>query len=429
MNVTVKKLPASQVEIHINVPWEEWQQEIEHAVEHLARGIKIPGFRAGKVPHDVVEKRLGKPMILAEVAEHIVQHSYPKALAQEKIEAIGKPVVELGTVTEHEPFSYQVVTAVLPVVTLKPWKPAVQKINAEYAKQDATIDEQEIMTELERLAEMRAKLVTVNREARLGDNVIVDFVVLQNDVPIENGTSKQHPLVLGKGAFIPGFEEQLFGMQAEEEKTFTLTFPATYHVEHLAGKPATFQVKVTLVQKREVPLIDDVFASGLGKFESLEKLKETMRNGLLEEKKLKLKEAHRSHLLDTLVEHASVEHPHILIEEETKRMVHEFEMRIKSMGLDMTQYLEQAKKTPDEMRAEWQPQAEKRLSANMILDLLAREEEMDVESVSIEAEMNKTLMQYKDVKEAEKKINMERLYGAVREHLLNEKVLTWLETL
>ncbi len=429
MNITVKKLPKSQVEITVTLPWEEWKEELHHAAEHLAKDVKIAGFRPGKAPRDVIEKRFGKPAILVEAAEHAVQHSYSRALKQEKIDAIGKPEVTLGKLAEHEPLEYTVVTAVLSEVILKPWKDAVKGVNKEYAEKTDVVAEEEISAELDRLAEMRAKLVTVNREARMGDNVLVDFSVLQSGVLIENGKSEKHPLILGKGVFIPGFEEQVLGMKEGDEKTFELTFPAEYHVKHLAGKPATFVVKMGVVQEREVPAINDTFAVGLGNFSSLENLKETMREGLLEEKKNKNKEERRGRLLDVLVEHSAIEHPEILIEEELSRMVREFEMQVRSMGLDFAEYLVQMKKTEEEMKKEWLPQAKKRLSAHMILDRLAKEEEMAVENEAVEAEMNKTLAQYKDTKDIEKKIDMERLYASVRGQLLNEKVFEFLEKL
>ncbi len=429
MNSTVKKLPKSQVEITVTLPWEEWKEELHHAAEHLAKDVKVSGFRPGKAPRDVIEKRFGKPAILVEAAEHAVQHSYPRALKQEEIDAIGKPEVTLGKLAEHEPLEYTVVTAVLPEVILKPWKDAVKGVNKEYAEKTDVVAEEEISAELDRLTEMRAKLVTVNREARMGDNVLVDFSVLQDGVLIENGKSEKHPLTLGKGVFIPGFEEQLLGMKEGDEKTFELTFPAEYHVKHLAGKPATFAVKMGVVQEREVPAIDDAFATSLGNFTSLENLKETMREGLLEEKKVKNKEERRGRLLDVLVEHSAIEHPEILIEEELSRMVREFEMQVRSMGLDFSEYLVQMKKTEEEMKKEWLPQAKKRLSAHMILDRLAKEEEMAVENEAVEAEMNKTLAQYKDTKDIEKKIDMERLYASVRGQLLNEKVFEFLEKL
>ncbi|MDP3956894.1 MAG: trigger factor [bacterium] len=429
MDITVKKLLASKVELHITLPWEEWQGEIEHAVEHFGKDVKVAGFRPGKVPRDVIEKRFGKEALLMEAAEHAISHSFPKALKEKKIEAIGRPEVKLGKATLGEPLVYSVVTAVMPEATLGAWKDAVKKVNKLFAKQPETVEEKEVDAELKRLADMRAKLVTVNREARLGDNVLVNFSVLQNGVLIENGKSEKHPLVLGKGVFIPGFEEQLVGMKEGEEKTFELAFPAEYHAKHLAGKPATFQVKVGVVQEREIPIIDDAFAASLGNFKTLEKLKENLRQGMLEEQKAKNRAEHRTQILDSLVEHAEIEYPEILVEEELHRMVREFEMQVQSMGLDFAEYLTRMKKTEEELKKDWLAQAKKRLAAHILPDALADMQEIDVDSQEVEGEMNKTLQRYKDVKDIEKNIDMERLFSATREQLRNEKTFEFLEKL
>lgn len=429
MEVTVKKLPESKVEISVALPWEEWQGEMDHVAEHLGKEVKVAGFRPGKVPRDVLEKRFGKEALLMEATEHVIDHSYPKVLKENKIDAIGRPEVKVGKVALGETFEYSVVTVVMPEVALKPWKDDMKKINVDFSKQKDVISEVEINTELEKLADMRAKLVTVNREAKTGDNVLVDFSVLQDGVLIENGKSEKHPLVLGKGVFIPGFEEQLLGMKEGEEKTFELNFPTEYHVKHLAGKPATFQVKLGVVQEREIPVLDDTFAKGLGNFESLEKLKENIRNGMLEEKKIKNKEVHRTKMLDSLVEKATIDYPEILVEEEQTRMVREFEAQIQSMGLKFPEYLVQIKKTEEEIKTEWKPQAKKRLAAHLILNMLADTEEIDVDSQEVEAEMNKTLQGYKNIKDIEKNIDMERLYSATRGQLRNEKVFDFLERL
>jgi trigger factor len=429
MNVTVKKLPESKVELRVVLPWEEWKGEIEHAKEGMAKSVNLPGFRPGKAPKNVVEQRFGKQAIMVEVAEHVVSHSYGKALEEEKIDAIGQPEVKLGKVEEEKDFEYTVVTTVMPEVKLGSFRDAVKKVNAASKKKEAKVEEADIMGELERLATMRAKLVTVNREAKMGDNVLVDFTVKQDGVVIDGGKSEKHPLVLGKGVFIPGFEEALVGMKEHDEKSFELTFPAEYHAKHLAGKPATFEVKMGVVQEREVPAIDDAFAQSLGKFQTLEAVKENLKTGMLEEKKQQLKDEHRTEILDALVEHATIDYPKILVDQELARMTRDFETQLQSMGLSLDAYLEQMKKTKEALETEWLPQAKKRLAANLVVEFLAKDEDISVDTKEIEDEMNKALQYYKNVKDIEKQIDMERLYTAVEGQLKNEKVLAWLESL
>lgn len=429
MNITVKKLPESKVEISVVLPWEEWKGEIDHATEGMRKEVKLPGFRPGKAPKNIVEQRFGKPAIMAEAAEHVVSHSYAKALEQEKVDAIGQPEVTVGKVEEGKDFTYSAVTAVMPDVKLASYRDEVKKTNKEFSQREVTVEEKDIVAELERLASMRAKLVTVSRPAAMGDSVQVDFTVLVDGVVIEGGKSEKHPLILGKGVFIPGFEEHLVGMKEQEEKSFELTFPAEYHAKHLAGRQATFQVKLQVVQEREVPILDDDFAKSLGRFETLDAVKENLRTGMLEEKKQQKKDEWRTAILDILVERATIEYPKILVEQELRKMTHDFETQLAQMGLSFDAYLEQMKKSKEDIEKEWLPQAKKRLSANLVVEYLAEEESITAESAEVEAEMNKALQYYKNVKDAEKNLDMERLYAAVAGQLKNEKVLAWLESL
>ncbi len=429
MQVTVKKLPESRVEMTVTLPWEEWQGEIEHAATGLAGQMKVPGFRPGKIPLHVVEQRVGKPALLLEAAEHVVSHSYAKVLEQEKVDAIGQPEVHLGEVKEGAEFTYTAVTTVMPEVKLASWRDAVKKVNVTFKKKEVVVEEQDVTKELERLAGMRAKLVTVNREARLGDNVLVDFIVKQDGVIIEGGKSDQHPLVLGKGVFIPGFEEMLVGMKEYDEKSFELTFPSEYHAKHLAGKPATFEVKMGVVEEREVPVLDDAFAKSLGHFETLAQVKENLKTGMLVEKKEQHKSDHRTDILDALVDKATIDPPKLLIEQELLRMTHDFETQLEPMGVTFDVYLEQMKKTKEGLLKEWEPQAKKRLAAHLVVESLAKEEDLVVDHTEIEMEMNKAMQYYKNVKDIEKNMDLERLYHAIEGQLRNEKVLAWLETL
>ena len=429
MKVTVKQLPESRVEMKVVLPWEEWQGEIEHAKDGMAKSVKLPGFRPGKVPKNMVEQRFGKQAIMVEAAEHVVSHSYAKALEQEKVDAIGQPEVTLGQVKEGEEFTYSIITAVMPLVKLASWRDAVKKVNSEFAKKDTAVADEDITKELERLATMRAKQVAVNREAKMGDSVLVDFTVKQEGVVIEGGKSENHPLVLGKGVFIPGFEEELVGMKEHDEKSFELTFPSEYHAKHLAGRPATFEVKMRSVQEREVPLLDDAFAKSLGKFETLAEVKENLKKGMFEEKKEQMKNEHRTEILDALVDKATIDFPELLVKQELLRMTQDFEAQLTQMGLTLDAYLEQMKKTKEALEAEWLPQAKRRLSANLVIEFLAEDEAITVDTPEVEAEMNKALQYYKNVKDIEKNIDMERLYAAVSGQLKNEKVLAWLESI
>jgi len=424
-NAEIKKLPKSEVEMKITVGWEEWKKYIDEAVAEISKEMKIPGFRSGKAPRDIVEKKVGSNMILEEAAQKAIQATYPQIL--EKVEAIGQPKAEILKIAEGNDFEYKIVTAVVPEAELKDWQDKIKKVNKEYRDKKAEVKDEDVEKELSQLAQSRVQLVAVEREAKDGDSVLIDFQVKRQGVPIEGGTSKNHPLVLGKGVFIPGFEENVIGMKAGEEKEFELKFPEEYHEKSLAGNPATFSVKLNAVQERKTPEVNDAFAKSLGKFETLEELKKNMGEGLLKEKAEQLKEKKRAEYIEKLVESTKAELPEVLVHEELHRMIGEFEMQLSGMGITFDKYLEQIKKSQDDVEKEWQPQAEKRILAALALEKVAKEKEIEVPAEKIEAEINRTMAQYKNVKDVEKNIDLAKLYNYVKGNLQNEEVLEMME--
>lgn len=426
---TVKPLPQSEVEITVSVAWEDWKGEIDHAVEHLSGHVKVAGFRKGKVPRAVLEQQVGKQAILDEAAEHAIGHAYPAVLEREKIDAIGRPQAEIRTAEEGGTLEFVVRTAVVPQVALTEWRKGVKAVNAEFSKKETVVGDEDVDREIGRLASNRAKLVTVDREARDGDTAVLDFRVLRDGVPIENGTSKQHPIILGSGAFIPGFEEQVVGMRAGEEKSFELSFPEKYHAKELAGQSATFEVRLTAVQERDVPALDDAFAQSVGKFQTIGELRESFRSGMLEEKRSQAAEEHRTKILDVLTEAVQAELPKILVDEELVKMQQEFEQQVQGLGMEFETYLNGIGKDKETLYAEWEPQARKRVLAALALEEVAKEQEIEPASDEIEMEMNKMLQYYRNVKDIEKKLDMTRLYQHARGQLRNKSTFEYLEKL
>ncbi|QQR77331.1 MAG: trigger factor [Candidatus Moraniibacteriota bacterium] len=429
MQVDIKKLPKSEVEISVSLAWDEWKGAFAHATEEVAKSVKVQGFRAGKAPRNLIEQKVGKGAILAEATEHALHDSYEKVLGEHHIDAIGRPKAEIKKSDEGGDFEYVITTAVMPELSLSDWEKGVKKANADAEKKEVTIDEKDIDKELRTVAESRAKFVTVNREARSGDGVEIDFRVLQDGVPIENGVSRGHHMILGKGTFIPGFEEAILGMHALEEKSFDLTFPAEYHAAHLAGKPARFEVTMKAVEEREIPPVDDAFAVSLGKFENLEALKKNIREGMLEEKRSALREERRGNIIEALVEASKAEIPDILLAEERGKMLAEFEAQLSQMNTSLDDFLVKSKKTREELEKDWTPQANRRVLSALALEKIALDRELEPSAADIEAEMNRVLQYYRSTKQAEKDIDLERLHQYSHGRLRNEKVLEFLEGL
>ncbi len=424
----IKKLPKSTVEFEVIIEWKEWEKYLDLAASEISQEIKIPGFRPGKAPRHMVAQKVGEEMILSNAAEKAVQKSYVNFIVKEKIDVIGSPKVEIEKIETGKDLVYKVVVAVMPSATVKDaYKKAVKKVNEEMAAKSLEVTEEEITQELQNLANGRVKLVTVSRAIGKDDSVEIDFVVLVDNVPIENGTSKNHPLVIGKGVFIPGFEENLIGMREGEEKEFELTFPEKYHKKDLAGKLAKFRVTVKLVQERQTPEIGDDFAKSLGDFADLAALKTNIEKGIKEEKEEKHKEERRTKILDKIVEYVEVDLPEVIVKEEVNKMMLEFEQQIQSMGMNLEQYLGQLKKEKKDLEKDWEPQAEKRVQSALALREIVKMEEISIDAAEVEVEMNKTLQYYKNVKDFEKNVDMERLYAHTKSILENEEVFQMLE--
>lgn len=429
INSEIKNLAGSKAEVTVTVAWEDWKKFIDEVAADYSKEIKIQGFRAGKAPRDMVEKKVGLGALLDGAAQKAVQSTYPKVVSEKKLDVIGAPKAEVLKLAEGNDLVYKIVTDIVPQAKMKSYKSAVEKINKEYAKKSVDVSVEEVEKEIEEIAKSRVQHVKVEREAQDGDNVLLDFVVKQSGVPIENGTSKNHPMILGRGVFIPGFEEQVVGMKAGEIKDFELTFPKEYHAKNLAGQTAQFTVTLNEVQERKTPEVTDEFAKSLGNFKDLDDMRKNVTEGMQEEKKLEIKEKRRAEIIEALIAATEVELPESLIHEELHKMIGEFEIQLQGMGLTFDQYLQQIGKSVDELEKEWEPQAIKRIKAALALEEVAKEKEVEVSSEDVEAEMNKTLAQYKKIPDAEKNIDLARLYNYVKGMMQNEKVLEILENM
>ncbi|MEF3691783.1 MAG: trigger factor [Candidatus Moraniibacteriota bacterium] len=425
----IKKLPKSKVEFKISIAWENWKNSLDEAVGQISKEIKVQGFRPGKAPRSIVEQKVGKDSLLNTAAENAIRKNYAKEVEKLKLEVIGSPQISISKLAEGNDLEFIVTASVMPEIILKDWQDGVKKVNAKFKAEKKEVSEEDISKEVEKLAKSRAKLVTVKRAAKKDDAVVLDFEVKRDGVVIEGGSAKDHNLILGSNVFIPGFEEQIIDMKEGEEKKFELAFPENYHEKSLAGKKAQFEVKLKLVQEREIPLADDDFAKSLGEFKTLADLKKNIKEGLEKEKEFHKKEEQRGEIVESLVGKISLggDLPEILIEEEINKMLGELESQIQQMGMNMEDYLKQMGKSIDDLKKDWQPQALKRIKAALSLEAIGKEKEIEIPAESIEEAMNKTLQYYKSIKDIEKKIDMKRLYDYTRSMLRNEEIFKLLE--
>jgi len=424
--MNIKKLPKSQVEIEISVPVKEFEKFIDAAAEEFSKDLKIDGFRPGKAPRSVVEQKIGAEKILAHGAEKAIKKTYVDVVTKNKIEVIGEPKITITKIAKGIDLEYKAVAAVMPTVKLSYYRKDTKSVKK--SEPEKVTDEQ-IQKELTSLQKSRAKIITVAREAKEGDLVEIDFEVLVEGKPIEGGTAKKHPLTIGENYFIPGFEGQLIGMKEKDEKEFNLDFPKEYHQKSLAGKPARFKVKMSLVQEKELPKLNDEFAKSLGKFENIEALKKSISEGIEIEHKKNNEEKWRAAAIEKITAESQINLPEVLIEQELEKMMAELEQNIAGMGLTLDAYLENIKKSKSEITKGWKETAEKRVRMALVLKEIAAAEEIEIPAKEVEEEMNRVLAYYKGMGDMEKNVDMERLYIYTKGVLTNEKVFKFLESL
>lgn len=297
----------------------------------------------------------------------------------------------------------------------------------EVKKHELKVEEKEIDNALNYLQKSRAKIITINQSAQKGNRIEIDFEVRSGGVQIENGSSKNHPLILGEGHFLPGFEDQLGGMKAGEEKEFSLKVPADWSDKRIADKSLDFKVKMNIVQERQLPEINDEFAKSMGKFDNLSAFKENVKQGLMQEKEMMEKQRMRIEIIEKVAEDSKIEAPEVLVERELENMVNEFKMNVDQFGMDFETYLTQIKATAEELKKGWKEQAEKRVKIGLCLKAIADKEKIVSTTQEIEERMNQELMRYSDVGKVKKDIDLVAFKEYTENILINEKVFELLE--
>lgn len=430
IKITEEKISPVKLKINFSIPSGELDEFIKKAANEISKDLKVDGFRKGNIPFEVVQQNVGRDKLLQEGADRAVKKYYVDYVLDNKIQAVGQPILSVKKLAKGNDFEFEAEVDILPEIKLNNWQEKIKEINKKYKDTKNETKEEEINKELEYLSEQRAKIKTVNREAKKGDQAEIDFEVFQDNVPIEGGTAKKHQVIIGKGQFIPGFEEQLIGMKADEEKEFELEFPKEYHQKHLAGKKALFRVKLNFVQEREIPEINDDFASGIGKFKNLEELKKNLREGIKQEKDKKTNQKQEMEIIDALTEDLKIEIPQVLVDSEIEKMDSELNSSIAQMGLNRQQYFQQIKTTEEKLKEQWKKKdAPKRIKAALILRDLARENKIMPKTEEIQNQLNQILQYYKTLGQAAENMDTKRLYENIKAELTNKKTFEFLRGL
>jgi trigger factor len=419
MQVTKKDLGKNQIELTVEVPLEEFDEHLKKAALKLSQRSSIAGFRPGKAPYDVIKTKVGEMSIYQEALEDIINHSFFQAITKEKLETIGKPDIKIEKLAPGNPIVYIATVILLPKVTLGNWQEKNIKAT------EVVVPEEELEKTMGELKKMRAKEALVDRAAQNGDKIIMDFEVSINKAVLEGGTSYKHPLILGEGRMVPGFEEKLIGSKAGDELEFDLMFPDNYHQTNLANKEAHFKIKVLEVFERSLPELTDELAKEFG-FDDLAALKKQISDNILSDKENKAKQKTEKEVLDILVSTSTIEEiPEKLIHNEIHKMISELRHDVENQGLEMTKYLESIKKTEDDLHHDFREQAIKRIQATLALKTLAETENIEVNEEEIETEIKNQEIQ---AQAAGSKIDFKdpHYHSYLHNVLLNQKVIKFI---
>ncbi len=382
MSVQVEKLEKNMAKLTIEVSAQDLEKAIEDAFQKNKNKISVPGFRKGKVPRQMVERMYGQEIFYEDAANALIPEAYEKALDECTEDIVSSPKIDVVQIEAGKPFVFTAEVALKPEVKLGKYKGVtVDKVSTE-------VTDEEVDAEVGRERENNARNVEVtDRPVKDGDITTIDFEGFVDGVPFEGGKGENYPLTIGSGAFIPGFEEQLIGAEIGREVEVNVTFPEDYQAEELKGKAAVFKCTVKEIKEKELPELDDEFASEVSEFETLAEYKADVR-GKLEEKKAKeAKDAREAAVIDAIVKDSDMEIPEPMLETQQRQMVDEFAQRIQMQGLSMEQYMQFTGASYDQLTEQVKPQAEKRIQSRLVLEAIAKAENITATDEEFEEEL------------------------------------------
>ncbi|MCM1143642.1 MAG: trigger factor [Blautia sp.] len=373
MSIQVEKLEKNMAKLTIEAGADELDKAIDTAYQRQKGKISIPGFRKGKVPRKMIERMYGKEVFYEDAANILIPDAYEKALDECEEEIVSSPKIEVTQIEAGKPFIFTAMVALKPEVKLGKYK------GVKVDKADVEVTEDDINEVIERERENNARNISIeDRPVKDGDMTVLDFEGFVDGVAFDGGKGENYPLTIGSGAFIPGFEEQLIGAEIGKEVEVNVTFPEDYQAEDLKGKAAVFKCTVKEIKEKELPDIDDEFASEVSEFDTLAEYKEDVKKNLTEKKEKEAKDAKEDAVIEAIVEAAEMDIPEPMIETQQRQMLEEFAQRISMQGIPMEQYFQLTGTSYQQMLEQVKPQAEKRIKARLVLEAVAAAEKMEV---------------------------------------------------
>lgn len=412
MSLQVEKLEKNMAKLTIEVPAEEFDAAIKNAYNKNKNKFSIPGFRKGKAPLAMLEKMYGAGIFYEDAANEVIDASYPKAAEESKEEIVSTPEIKVTQIEKGKAFIYEATVALKPEVTLGEYK------GVEVKKAEAVVTDEDVENELTAARKKNGRLIDVEDGAiEDGDNTIIDFTGYIDDKTFDGGAGTDYPLVIGSHSFIEGFEDQLIGKKKGETCDVNVTFPAEYHADELAGKPAKFVVTIKEVKRNELPELNDEFASEVSDFDTLDEYKADIRKKLHEKKEQDAKVENENNVIEKVVENAQMELPQPMVDTQAREMVENYARRLQSQGLNINDYMKYTGMTPEKLMEQMRPEAEKRIRTRLVLEKVVEVENVEVSDEKLDEQINEIAASYKLEGAKLKEMMGEREKEQIREDL------------
>ena len=390
MSVQVEKLEKNMVKLTVEVPAENVEKAIQSAYLKTRKSINLPGFRKGKAPRQLIEKMYGKEVFYNDAIDELLPKAYGDAADECGEELVSRPKIDIVQMESGKPFIFHAEVAVKPGVELGTYKGvSVEKTPIEVA-------DEAIEAELLKEREANARNITVDdRAVQKGDMISLDFDGSVDGVPFEGGKSENYDLTVGSGSFIPGYEDQLIGAEIGKDLDVNVTFPEEYHAKELAGKAAVFKCRVNSIRVKELPEIDDEFAQEVSEFETLDEYKADIRERLLKEKEEDARKIKEDAVIQKIIEDAKMEIPDAMVEFQTEQLMDDFAQRMQAQGLSLQQYFQFSGMTEEQYRAQMKPRALQNIQSRLVLEAVAKAENLEVTQEDVDAEIQRMANLYK----------------------------------
>ena len=421
MSLQVEKLEKNMAKLTIEVPADDLEKALQSAYMKQKNKISLPGFRKGKVPRQMIEKMYGAEIFYDDAANELIPKAYAEAYDEAELDIVSRPQINVVQIEKGKPFIFTADVATKPEVTLGEYK------GLEIEKVSTRVTQKEVDAKIQEEAEKNARTITVtDRPVRDGDEVILDFEGFVDGVAFEGGKGENYPLTIGSGSFIPGFEEQLVGAEAEKEMEVKVTFPEDYHAEDLKGKEAVFKCTVHEIKAKELPEIDDEFAAEVSEFDTLEEYKADIKAKIKDQKASEGKRKQEDQAVDAVVKNAQYEIPQPMIETQVMQMADDFAQRIQSQGISLEQYFQFTGMTADKMMDELRPQAIKRIETRLVLEAIAKAENIEISDEKLDEELAKMAESYKMEVDKLKEFMDENEKKQMKEDMAVQEAITFL---